>query len=152
MRVEAANTLFYTSRHPQPSIADRHGTAFSAALATAGASDTASPAGAPQPDFTSMTRQEMRDWVNDRIRRGDMSLDDSRPFMAMTLKISVDGSGYGEVPAASDGERIDFTQRVRDGIAGAVSQKDDAALRALQTAMHVMQIYQGPARTGDRHA
>ena len=44
--------------------------------------------------------------------------------MAMTMKIPV-GGGTGEVPAANDGERFDFTQKVRAGIEGAVSRNDE---------------------------
>jgi hypothetical protein len=88
-------------------------------------------------DFTSMTRQEMRDWVNGQIRSGEMSLDDSRPFMAMTMKIPVSGGG-GELPAADDSDRIDFTQRVRSGIEGALSRNDQTTLKMLKSAMQIM--------------
>jgi hypothetical protein len=128
------------SQWPQVSAANRSST---------------TPVSTPQPsapgdgvkhvDFTSMTRQEMRDWVNAQIRSGEMSLDDSRPFMAMTMKIPVNGGSGGELPAQSDGTRHDFTQRARDGIQGALSRNDETTLKMLESAMSIMQRQQGQA-------
>lgn len=134
----------YSSRNSQTNLSSSASTnrndttSFASALITASASTTkVDKNGLKQMDFTSMTRQEMRDWVNDQIRRGEMSLDDSRPFMAMTMKIPVSGDG-GELPAADDSERIDFTQRVRSGIEGALSRNDRTTLKMLKSAMQIM--------------
>lgn len=89
-----------------------------------------------------MTRQEMRDWINYRIRSGDMSVDESIPFMAMTMKMSHSGGTYVDLPAAGEAERIDFTRRAKDGIEGALSRHDDATLDMLQSAMSIMQEHQ----------
>lgn len=137
MRVDAGTSYLYTSQRPQASAADRSaGASFSAALTATQADST------KQADFTSMTRLEMRDWVNNQIRSGEMSLDDSRPFMAMTMKMPVGGLG-GELAAESDGMRYDFTQKVRDGIEGALSRNDETTLKMLQSAMSIMQRQQG---------
>ena len=138
MRVDAGTSYLYASQRPQASAADRSAaTSFSAAL-TATQAD-----GTKQADFTSMTRQGMRDWVNTQVRSGEMSLDDSRPFMAMTMKIPVSGGMGGELAAESDGTRYDFTQKVRDGIEGALSRNDETTLKMLQSAMSIMQRQQG---------
>lgn len=126
MRVEAGTSHLYASQRPQAAAAS----SFSAVLA------------ARQVDFTDMTRQEMRDWVNGEIRSGEMSLDDSRPFMAMTMKIPASGGPGGELPATSDGTRYDFTQRIRDGIQGALSRHDGQSAQMLETAMRTLQRYQ----------
>jgi len=89
------------------------------------------------PDFTNMTRQDMRGWVNNQIRSGQMSLDDSRPFMAMTMKIPVGGND--ELPADSDNVRYDFTQKVRAGIEAALTRNDTATLQMLQSASRTME-------------
>jgi len=94
-----------------------------------------------QTDFTDMTRQQMRDWLNDQIRGGRMSLDDSAPFMAMTMKVPADGSA--EVPAEGDPERINFTERARLGIEGALSLGDPKNAKRLQTALDIMTRRQG---------
>lgn len=138
MRVDAGTSYLYASQRPQASAADRSAaTSFSAALTTTQADST------KQADFTSMTRQGMRDWVNTQVRSGEMSLDDSRPFMAMTMKIPVSGGMGGELAAESDGTRYDFTQKVRDGIEGALSRNDETTLKMLQSAMSIMQRQQG---------
>ena len=95
-----------------------------------------------------MTRQEMRDWVNTQIRSGEMSLDDSRPFMAMSMKIPVGG----ELAAESDGTRYDFTQKVRDGIQGALSRNDETTFKMLESAMQIIQRYQGQTVSVDVRA
>lgn len=94
-----------------------------------------------QVDFNDMTRQQMRDWVNTQIRSGQMSLDDSAPFMAMTMKVPVDGSP--EIPAQNDPERINFAQRTRDGIAGALALNDPMNAKRLQAALDIMTRHQG---------
>ncbi|MFJ2992436.1 hypothetical protein [Pandoraea sp. NPDC087047] len=94
-----------------------------------------------QVDFNDMTRAQMRDWVNTQIRSAQMSLDDSAPFMAMTMKIPVDGSP--EIPAENDPERINFAQRARQGIAGALALNDPMNARRLQSALDIMTRLQG---------
>jgi hypothetical protein len=144
MKIDAGTSYLQASQRAQsPATARNDQTSFADVLATATAGPSGSGAPGVKPvDFTNMTRQQMRDWSNDQIRSGKMSLDESRPFMAMTMKIPVNG-GSGEVPAASDGERFDFTQKVRAGIEGAVSRNDDVTRQMLQSAMAIMQRYQG---------
>lgn len=149
--MNSAQTVAYSSRNSQTSPSstastNRSGTtSFASTLTMATANTTkADTNGVKQMDFTSMTRQEMRDWVNGQIRSGEMSLDDSRPFMAMTMKIPVSGAG-GELPAADDSERIDFTQRVYSGIEGAVSRNDQTTLKMLKSATQIMSQVQGQA-------
>lgn len=139
MRVDAGTSYAYTNQRPQGSAVDRSATSFSAALSATQGDGTKSA------DFTNMTRQDMRDWVNVQIRNGDMSLDDSGPFMAMTMKIPVGGGLGGELSAESDGTRYDFTQKVRDGIQGARSRNDETSLKMLESAMQVIQRHQGQA-------
>lgn len=90
-----------------------------------------------------MNHTEMRDWVNMQIRSGGMSLDDSRPFMAMTMKIPVGGSVGSELSTVHEGERYDFTQKARDGIAAALLRNDETTLMMLESAMQIMERHQG---------
>ena len=143
MRIDAGTSYLYASQRPQATAADRSAaTSVSAALTATQADST------KQTDFTSMTRQEMRDWVNTQIRSGEMSLDDSQPFMAMNMKIPVGG----ELAAESDGTRYDFTQKVRDGIQGALSRNDETTLKMLEFAMQIIQRYQGQTISVDVRA
>ncbi|AMK20536.1 MULTISPECIES: hypothetical protein [Sphingomonadales] len=138
MRIETANN--YLAASQRPSSADRtSSSSFSAALSTAPASTAQTgPGSAAPPDFTSMTRQELFDWMNGKIKRGEMSLDDSSAFLGMTVKIPV-GTGQGAPIALDDWERVNFVQLARDGIAGAQSRNDAMTLAMLQSAMQMMQ-------------
>lgn len=141
MKIDSgANTIFAGRAQAGYPVARADGAAsFAAMLAektSAAPNAAAGSADARQPNFSNMTRQEMRDWVNGQIRSGQMTFDESTPFMLMTMKIPVDGSP--EVPAASDSERIDFTQKARLGIEGALFRNDPQAARKLQAALDVM--------------
>lgn len=88
-----------------------------------------------------MTRQEMFDWMNQQIRSGKMSLDESSPFLAMTVKIS---AATGQpVDMASDGTRVNFIEKARLGIDGALSRNDADLAKRLQLALDIMHRTQG---------
>lgn len=116
---------------------------FAASLAAKAqeTSNSAADSRVKQVDFTNMTRQEMRDWTNNQIRSGQMSLDESMPFMAMTMKLPVGGGA--EIPAETDNERIDFMQRARQGLEGAQSRRDARAAERLEIALSIMLKNQG---------
>src|SRR3546814_16713871 len=78
-----------------------------------------------------MTRQVLFDWMNGKIKRGEMSLDDSSAFLGMTVKIPV-GTGQGAPIALDAWERVNFVQLARDGIAGAQSRNDAMHMPSLQ--------------------
>ena len=140
MRIDAGAT--YPAANQRASAANQNrstDTSFSAVLA----STTSSAPKTAHADFSSMTRQDLRDWTNGQIRSGQMSLDDSRAFMAMSMKIPVAGGLTGELPAANDSTRYDFTQKARAGIEGATARNDSATLKMLQSAMSIMQSQTG---------
>lgn len=143
MRIDAASSHLYANQRAQSSVANRNAAeAFSATPITATTSETKTDtADIKQTNFTSMTRQEMLDWVNDKIRSGKMSLNDSQPFMAMTMKIPVNGVS-NELLTTNDGERIDFTRKVQAGIEGALLRNDEVTLKMLESTMAIMRQYQ----------
>jgi hypothetical protein len=153
MKVDAGANYVYAGQRSQPSNTDDSAsTLFSTALAAAQAGDSKADNGTKQVNFTSMTRQEMRDWVNTQIRNGEMSLDDSRPFMAMTMKMPVNGGFGGELAMEGDTVRYDFIQKARDGIQGALSRNDKVSLKMLESAISIMQDKQGQAISVDTRA
>ena len=77
----------------------------------------------------------------DEIRSGKMSLDESSPFLGMSLKISV-ATGQ-PVDLATDTARINFVEKARLGIEGARSNNDPDLAKMLQAAIEVMRRYQG---------
>ena len=117
---------------------------YTSSKSPAAESNSANPSpngGAKQADFTKMTRQEMLDWVNTEITTGEMSLDEGFPFMAMTMKISVD-SGQ-PIPVSDDSARYDMTQKVRDGIDGALKRNDQETFEMLSSALSIINKCQG---------
>ena len=154
MKIDTSTSRLYASQSAQLSTAsDDTSASFSAALNSATAGTSQSDAeDAEQTDFTSMTRQEMQEWSNDQIHSGNMSLDEGLPFMAMTMKIPVGGGTAGELQASDDGERVDFTEKVRAGIEGAMSRNDEDALTMLEKAMETMQQYQDETSGDDARA
>ncbi|MBY0409070.1 MAG: hypothetical protein K2Q97_02840 [Burkholderiaceae bacterium] len=137
----------YTTQRTRASTApDTNPASFSSALSAA----TAESSTAKQADFTGMTRKEMFDWMNDRIRSGKMSLDESSPFLGMTMKISV-ATGQ-PVDMATDTTRINFVEKAGWGIEGARSNNDPDLAKRLQAAIEVMRRYQGEALGVDTRA
>ncbi|MDO8828121.1 hypothetical protein [Methylophaga sp.] len=99
------------------------------------------PKDSNQTDFTNMTRQEMFDWMNNQIRSGQMTLDESSPLLLMTMKISVE-TGQS-VDMATDSTRINFMESARSGIDGALSLNNQELADRLQTVLEIMQKNQG---------
>ncbi|WP_028580867.1 hypothetical protein [Desulfogranum japonicum] len=139
MKIGADANQLYTSQHTQiPATKTSNPTSFSAKLAAA----TAENSTVKQADFTSMTRQDMFDWMNNEIRSGNMSLDESSPFMGMTIKIPV-AAGQQPVDMATDTSRINFIEKARLGIEGALSRNDQDLADKLQMAIELMHTAQG---------
>ncbi|MCD0416903.1 hypothetical protein LOC51_06720 [Rubrivivax sp. JA1024] len=148
MKIQAPSPVPPSSPHPTGGSAANAGGACSFASMLAAATTPAADQTADdeRPDFTSMTRQQLFDWMNQQIRSGRMSLDESTPFLGMTMKIS---AATGEpVDMASDGERIDFVAKARGGIDGALERHDYDLLARLQAAVERMLKTQGTAADG----
>ena len=147
MKVNTESNHIYTTQRTQASAAaGANPASFSSALSAA----TAESSTAKQADFTSMTRKEIFDWMNDQIRSGKMSLDESTPFLGMTMKISV-ATGQ-PVNMATDSTRINFVEKARLGIEGARSNNDPDLAKRLQAAIEVMYRQQGQTLGVDTRA
>ena len=111
-----------------------------------GASATrSSRSGATPTDFSHMTRKGLADWMNSKIRSGEMSLDDSTVFLGMTMKIPV-GAGRGDWIGLDDQEPVNFVQKAQDGIVWARQNNDTGLLKRLETALSFMRQDQGQVR------
>ena len=147
MKVNTESNHFYTTQRAQTYTAtSTNSTSFSSALSAANAESTTTK----KADFTNMTRKEMFDWMNDQIRSGKMSLDESSPFLEMTMKISV-ATGQ-PVDMVRDTTRINFVEKARLGIEGARSNNDPDLAKRLQAAIEVMRKQQGLALGVDTRA
>jgi|CEGF01.1.fsa_nt_gi hypothetical protein len=133
MKVNTESNHVYTMQRAQTSTdASANAGSFSSVLTAAITKTDA----AKEVDFTSMTRKEMFDWMNDQIRSGEMSLDESSPFMGMTMKISaVTGQ---PVDMATDTTRINFVEKARSGIEAARANNDLDLAKALQASLETM--------------
>lgn len=148
MKTEAVIPKPYPARGAQAfRAAASDATGFAAMLqaktAQAGATTSNGPAASEPVDFTAMTRQQLFDWMNGQIRAGKLSLDDSTAFLGMTIKVSV-ASGQ-PIPLAGDTSRIDFIEKARQGVVGALERKDPALAKRLETAIALMLRNQGQA-------
>ena len=113
---------------------------------SAGTSATRSSGSGTTPtDFSHMTRKGLADWMNSKIKSGEMSLDDSSAFLGMTMKIPV-GAGRGDAIGLDDQEPVNFLQKAQDGIVWARQNNDTGALKRLETALNVMRQDQGQVR------
>ncbi len=148
MKITTDTSHLYVSQRAQTptTTTATDATSFASAMTTA----TAETPVVKQADFTSMTRQEMFDWMNGEIRSGRMSLDESSPFLGMTLKISV-ATGQS-VDMATDTTRINYIEKARLGIAGALSRNDQDLAKRLQAAIEIMNRHQGQAIAVDARA
>lgn len=92
-----------------------------------------------QTDFTSMTRRELFDWMNGKIRGGELSLDDSSGLLGMSMSMPVAG-GAG---LPDNTQKLDFAALAGKGLSAALGRGDKDGATALRTALSVMNAYQG---------
>lgn len=147
MRIDAGSSFYQAGAAAAvPSSASGGASGAAASAETAGAPS----AGVSRLDFTSMTRQQLFDWMNSRLRSGALSFEESTPFLGMTLR--VDAATGRPVDMASDPAPVDFMQRARAGVAGALSFGDLAGAARLQAALATMQRLQGDVSSIDIRA
>lgn len=113
--------------------------AFADTMAAAsGKSDRSGDAAANKPDFTHMTHKGMFDWMNAKIRSGEMSFDESTTYVSMSVS-NIAGSDE----LTLDNERqVDFMQRTIDGMEWARTLGNADLYKRLSTALKTMQDYQ----------
>ena len=104
---------------------------FDRAVGKAGEAQKAGNGAEAKPaDLTNMTPMRMREWINDQIRSGNMTLDESTPFMGMTVGAEVDNSP------------VNYLQKIRVGIEAAVWRGDAEGKSRWEMALEVAKRYQ----------
>ncbi|AXX92727.1 hypothetical protein CPU12_02545 [Malaciobacter molluscorum LMG 25693] len=132
MKINTENNYLYNNQYTQKSSnLSNDESSFSSVLAAT----TAESSTNDQVDFTNMSRQEMFDWMNNQIRNGKLSLDDSSAFLGMTMKVSVSGH---PVDMSTDATRINFIEKARLGAENALSSNDLDLAKRLQIAIEIM--------------
>ena len=118
--------------------------ASSSSATTAGASNEqqtpSGGAGVQTTDFTSMTRKELFDWMNSKIKSGEMSFDQSTTFVSMTLSFSDNVNG---ATGLENTEHVNFVESVQKGIRFAQQRNDTEMVERLQNTLRIMDRYQG---------
>lgn len=148
MQIDSGVSRSYAQGAARPTVIASNGAAPADPIEVlSSATDTAN---VQDLDFTSMTRQEMFDWMNGEIRSGRMTLDESTPFLGMTLKIDV--ATMQHVDMATDTSRINFMERAQQGIAGARWFRDEKFAQQLEAALARMIREQGQPMSIDATA
>ncbi|MEN3158627.1 hypothetical protein ABC502_09615 [Alkalimonas sp. NCh-2] len=151
MKIDAGNNYFLNSQQTN-SLATTNNTAARAATLNISNTSSSEVAETMRVDFSNMTIQQMRSWVNDQIRNGEISLDDSRAFMAMGIRIPVNLGANHELLATNDSERFNFIQKAHDGVQAALSRNDNETLKMLESAILIMDKHQGKTMGIDARA
>lgn len=90
-----------------------------------------------------MTRREMREWMNSEIKRGAMDLDESTPFVFMTLDLPVSSDPVVAEAARERwlDEQVNFVDAAQRGLEAARSRHDAENARVLEGAIAIMRRY-----------
>lgn len=128
--------------HEMPAAANRKATGSEFAAKLGSAASAGSTSQAALANFADMTGQELFDWMNDRIKAGDLSLSDTSCMLGFTPGATLDVRS-----ASSRGsEKVDFFRLAQDGIFAAREGRDAAGEGIYQAALAIMQKYQLPAQ------
>ena len=113
-------------------------------------------AGISTYDFSSMSPSQMRSTVNDLIRSGKMTLDESSPLLGMMSLPASRWTGSGSPPADEanrmDNQPIDAFATLRAGITGAQSRGDSRNVEALGRTLDALLRLQGTTASVDIRA
>jgi len=93
-------------------------------------------------DFTNMTPRQLQGTMNDLIKSGKMSLDDSSALVGMVPTALSKVNYDGQAPAAYE-QPSNIIARIQDGIEGAKSRGDSANVDSLTKALGALQKLQG---------
>ncbi|WP_042703384.1 hypothetical protein [Azospirillum sp. B506] len=106
--------------------------------ASSGTTDLRADAAASKPDFTHMTHKGLFDWMNAKLRSGEMSFDESTTYVSMSVS-NIAGS---DELTLDNGRQVDFMQRTEDGMALAQKLGNADLYKRLSTVLKTMQDYQ----------
>lgn len=148
MQISGFNSLPLSASKAAGKAASKGVADFNAMLENSAKASTGGEAAAKTVDFTHMTRKDLLEWVNGKITSGQMSLDDSTAFVAMTAKFRVDGTG----PAVDATEQVDFTSMAQGVMEWSRQNGEASNIKAFELALSFMNRYQGEAKGVDRLA
>lgn len=104
---------------------------FKDALATAEATQVNNNAATTKrADLTHMTPMEMREWLNEQLRTGKMTLDESTPFVGMTIG------------AETNNSPVNYLEKIKGGIEAAIWRGNAESKAMWEMALEVAERYQ----------
>lgn len=122
------------------------GSDFSDQLAESSTPKTQSEEEAKPTDFSHMSCRELRTWINEQLRSGKMTFDESTSYVSLTLNgmpVNGDMNSYQD-------KTQDYVAVVERGIEGAKWRNDDAELARLQAMLAKMREASAKADTQSR--
>jgi len=137
--VSARSEINRTDFSGSPSFASMLEQARQPAPAKVAMADSANDFDTAKADFTRMTRKQMFDWVNQQIKSGKMTLDESTPFITMTVRSDANGQ---PVDVDTDTEPMNFINSARGAIDGARWRNDAADVQYWSKALESMLKHQ----------
>lgn len=145
MNVNTATSHAYMSQRIQTPVAKNDAASFSATMAAATTEKTPpEDAVVKKADFTNMTRQEMRDWINDQLDSGAMSFEDSVNLVVLTFFAHSEGD-QAVVDSIVKKERVNFFDITQNIIDFSRSEGDHAAVERYQKTLSFLQQVQSQA-------
>lgn len=93
-------------------------------------------------DFTDMTRQEMWDWMNDRIASGEMSLDGTENLASMYVLTNIGEDQLG-LNSRVQTERINFFDAIQNSIDFYSARGHQEGVQSWQHTLNILQQAQG---------
>ncbi len=141
MKVEATGTA--SVRLMKLAVSGESDARFDAALAQASADQGGSP-DTDRRDFSKMTRDGLFTWMNERIKAGELSLDDSVGLLGLSGGGAI-GALSTDAAAPVDREPVDFFQLAQDRVAAARHRRESDVESIYLVALGVMQRFHAPS-------
>jgi hypothetical protein len=89
--------------------------------------------------------------MNGQIRSGQMTVEESSPFLGMTMPVAAN-AGSSTLTPIDDTERVNFIEPTRTDIDDAQLRKETMTEKMLSSALSIMQRHQGQASGVDTRA
>jgi len=99
-----------------------------------------------------MTNHNLREWVNLKLKSGEITLEESRPFMLMSLDIKEMNQERHGISKREENElQFNFVKKIKDGITFATANQEKEVVDLLKTALLIINNNQGKYITIDKY-
>lgn len=130
MKVQGSSVSYILQPKPITQRASHQESHKSTSASTEVTEVNSSTSQAQSADLTHMTPMQMREWLNEQLRTGKMTFDESTPFVGMTIG------------AETNNSPVNYLQRIQDGIDGAAWRGDKQGKSMWEMALDIAERYQ----------